>query len=77
METLNTYPSNAKQTTAFISPALPSVSDGAAVRTIFRQEQGNGADPSDPVAKGISPVTPASMPDVAGQGVSGIVPTLQ
>ncbi len=77
METLNTYPSNAQQTTAFTSPALPSISGGAAATPVFRQEHGNGADPSDPVAKGGSPVTPASMPDVAGQGVSGIVPTLQ
>ena len=76
METLNTYPSNAQQTTAFTSPALPFVSGGAVLTTISRQEQGNGADPSDPVAKGGSPVT-ASMAVVAGQGVSGIVPTLQ
>lgn len=42
--------------------------------TIPGQQQGNGVDPG---ASGGAPITPFSLPDTAGQGVSGIVPTLQ
>ncbi|KAF6238047.1 hypothetical protein HO173_003681 [Letharia columbiana] len=74
METLTTHPSNAQQATAFTSPASLSFPGGAAAMAIPGQQQGNGVDPG---ASGGAPITPLNLPDTAGQGVSGIVPTLQ
>ncbi|KAF6222294.1 hypothetical protein HO133_001380 [Letharia lupina] len=73
METLTTHPSNAQQATAFTSPASLSFPGGAVAMTIPGQQEGNGVDPG---ASGGAPITPFSLPDTAGQGVSGIVPTL-
>ena len=74
---LPTHPSNPQQATALTSPALTSLPSGAAGVQTTGQQQGNAVDPSDPAANGIGPLTPANLPDAAGQGLSGIIPTLQ
>ena len=78
METLATHPSNAKQAAVFTSPASLSFPNGAtAVITPVQQQQSNEADTSNSTANGVTSVIPTNVPDAAGQGVSGIVPTLQ
>ena len=77
METLTTQPSNAQRVAVFPSPASLSFTGGAAATSTPGQQRSNGADTSDSTANGVTPVTLANLPDTAGQGVSGIVPTLQ
>ncbi|KAL8849738.1 MAG: hypothetical protein Q9221_005282 [Calogaya cf. arnoldii] len=93
MDSLTTHPSTAQQATAFTSPASLSFPGGAGDLTPPSEKDGyalangksgktNGAD--GPVhggnatsnGTGVTPTTPAATPG-AGQGVSGIVPTLQ
>ena len=90
MDTLTTHPSTAQQAQAFTSPASLSFPGGAGDLTPPSEKDGNsqangtyangsqqkGGDASAPVANGVTPTTPAATPG-AGQGVSGIVPTLQ
>ncbi|KAL8795434.1 MAG: hypothetical protein Q9195_002023 [Heterodermia aff. obscurata] len=86
---LNTHPSTAIQASAFTSPASLSFPGGAGDLTPPSEKDGNmqangasaytgqqlkGADASN--GSGVTPTTPAATPG-AGQGVSGIVPTLQ
>lgn len=93
MESLTTHPSTAQQAKAFTSPASLSFPGGAGDLTppssekdgqhipggssadgkVTGQQQGANASSS---GTGVNPSTPAATPG-AGQGVSGIVPTLQ
>ena len=89
MDTLNTHPSTAIQASAFTSPASlsfpggagdltpPSEKDGliqANGASAYTKEQSQGGNANN--GTGVTPTTPAATPG-AGQGVSGIVPTLQ
>ena len=91
MDSLTTHPSNALQATAFTSPASlsypggtgdltpPSEKDGHnQVNGSWAQANGNGQLQGGNATNGngVTPTTPAATPG-AGQGVSGIVPTLQ
>ncbi|KAL9064139.1 MAG: hypothetical protein Q9161_009077 [Pseudevernia consocians] len=93
METLTTHPSTAQQATAFTSPASLSFPGGAGELTPPSEKDGNsqangtsgayqsGQQPQKGVdassnGNGVTPTTPAATPG-AGQGVSGLVPTLQ
>lgn len=93
MDSLTTHPSTAQQATAFTSPASLSFPGGTGDLTPpsekdgFAQANGksgktNGADGqvhggnATSNGNGVTPTTPAATPG-AGQGVSGIVPTLQ
>lgn len=86
---LNTHPSTAIQASAFTSPASlsfpggagdltpPSEKDGhvqANGASAYTGQQSKGGDAIN--GNGVTPTTPAATPG-AGQGVSGIVPTLQ
>ena len=89
MDSLTTHPSNAQQAKAFTSPASLSYPGGAGELTppstekdgnhhgangnVNGQQQGGNASFT---GNGVTPATPAATPG-AGQGVSGIVPTLQ
>lgn len=93
MDTLTTHPSTAQQATAFTSPSSLSFPGGAGELTPPSEKDGNsqangangayqngqqqqkGADASSN-GNGVTPTTPAATPG-AGQGVSGIIPTLQ
>lgn len=91
MDTLTTHPSTAQQATAFTSPASLSFPGGAGELTPPSEKDGNpqanggayqngqqlqkGVDASN-IGNGVTPTTPAATPG-DGQGVSGIVPTLQ
>ena len=88
MDTLTTHPATATQATAFTSPGSLSFPGGAGELTPPSEKDGNpqaiggyqngmqqqkGVDaPSN--GTGVTPTTPAATP---GEGVSGIVPTLQ
>ena len=90
MDSLTTHPSTAQQAKAFTSPASLSFPGGAGELTPPSAEKdgqnlsgGNGADGkvngqqgATASTAGVMPATPAATPG-AGQGVSGIVPTLQ
>jgi transcription initiation factor TFIID TATA-box-binding protein len=86
MDSLTTHPSTAQQAKAFTSPASLSYPGGAGDLTPPSSEkdvqgkmngQQSGADASQ-AGNGVTPATPAATPGaVAGQGTSGIVPTLQ
>jgi len=93
MDSLTTHPSTAQQAKAFTSPASLSFPGGAGDLTppssekdgqnlhggssvdgkANGQQQGTNATPA---GNGVTPATPAATPG-AGQGASGIVPTLQ
>ncbi|KAI4168763.1 MAG: hypothetical protein LQ343_006145 [Gyalolechia ehrenbergii] len=93
MDSLTTHPSTAQQATAFTSPASLSFPGGAGDLTppsekdghsqangvsgqtngVIGQVHGGNATSN---GNGVTPTTPAATPG-AGQGVSGIVPTLQ
>ena len=91
MDTLTTHPSTATQATAFTSPGSLSFPGGAGELTPPSEKDGNsqangasgayqngqqqqkGADATTN-GHGVTPTTPAATP---GEGVSGIVPTLQ
>lgn len=92
MDSLTTHPSTAQQAKAFTSPASLSFPGGAGDltppssekdghnqadgKTNGTQDGGNAAQSS---GNGVTPATPVATPGnaVAGQGTSGIVPTLQ
>lgn len=92
MESLTTHPSTAQQAKAFTSPASLSFPGGAGDLTPPSSEKDgqnlNGGSYADgkmngsqlggnaQSGNGVTPATPAATPG-AGQGVSGIVPTLQ
>ncbi|KAL8670494.1 MAG: hypothetical protein Q9168_004976 [Polycauliona sp. 1 TL-2023] len=93
MDSLTTHPATAQQATAFTSPASLSFPGGAGDLTPPSEKDGyaqangkpgktNGVDAQANGANaalngnGVTPTTPAATP-AAGQGVSGIVPTLQ
>ena len=93
MDSLTTHPSTAQQANAFTSPASLSFPGGTGDLTPPSEKEGhpqangisgqtNGADGQVPGGNattngtGVIPTTPAATPG-AGQGVSGIVPTLQ
>jgi len=87
MESLTTHPSTAQQAKAFTSPASLSFPGGAGDMTPPSSEKdglaqngmlglANGQQQGANVTSGVAPATPAATPG-AGQGVSGIVPTLQ
>ncbi|KAL8732893.1 MAG: hypothetical protein Q9166_002494 [cf. Caloplaca sp. 2 TL-2023] len=93
MDSLTTHPSTAQQATAFTSPASLSFPGGAGDLTPPSEKDGysqangksgktNGVDGqvhggnATTNGNGVTPTTPAATPG-AGQGVSGIVPTLQ
>ena len=91
MDTLTTHPSTAQQAQAFTSPASLSFPGGTGELTppsdgqthgIPSQTNGlNGAGQQKGVdatanGTGVTPTTPAATPG-EGQGVSGLVPTLQ
>lgn len=93
MDSLTTHPSTAQQATAFTGPASLSFPGGAGDLTPPSEKDGhsqangvsgqtNGADGqayggnATTNGNGVTPTTPAATPG-AGQGVSGIVPTLQ
>lgn len=89
MDTLMTHPSSAQQAQAFTSPASLSFPGGAGDLTPPSEKDGHpqangqangqsqkGVDASGQLGNGVTPTTPAATPG-AGQGVSGIVPTLQ
>ena len=93
MDSLTTHPSTAQQAKAFTSPASLSFPGGAGDLTPPSSEKdgqhlhgGSGADGrvngqqhgsnSTTAGNGVTPATPAATPS-AGQGASGIVPTLQ
>ncbi|KAI4214363.1 MAG: hypothetical protein LQ351_003116 [Letrouitia transgressa] len=91
MESLTTHPSTALQATAFTSPASLSYPGGTGDLTPPSEKDGhtqangilnhvNGSSQPNGVnavnGNGVAPATPAATPS-AGQGVSGIVPTLQ
>jgi len=82
-----THPANAQQAKAFTGPASLSFPGGAGDLTPPSsekdgQQQNNGAygygngQAGNAAGNGVTPATPAATPG-AGQGVSGIVPTLQ
>jgi transcription initiation factor TFIID TATA-box-binding protein len=93
MDSLTTHPSTAQQAKAFTSPASLSFPGGAGDLTppssekdgqhlnggssadgkVNGQQQGSNATSA---GNGVTPATPAATPG-AGQGASGIVPTLQ
>jgi hypothetical protein len=87
MDSLTTHPSTAQQAKAFTSPASLSYPGGAGDLTPPSSEKDGqnmsgkmnglqlGADASQN-GNGVTPATPAATPG-AGQGSSGIVPTLQ
>ena len=93
MDSLTTHPATAQQAKAFTSPASLSFPGGAGDLTppssekdgqnlnggsgidgkmIGQQQGGSASQPGN----GVTPATPAATPG-AGQGVSGLVPTLQ
>lgn len=90
MDSLNSHPSTAQQAKAFTSPASLSFPGGAGDLTPPSEKDGlqqnNGANGyvngqqsganAAASGNGVMPATPAATPG-AGQGVSGIVPTLQ
>jgi len=89
MDSLTTHPSTALQAKAFTSPASLSFPGGAGDLTPPSSEkdginlgangQVNGQQLGANAAtsgNGVTPATPAATPS-AGQGASGIVPTLQ
>ncbi|KAL8768655.1 MAG: hypothetical protein Q9209_005214 [Squamulea sp. 1 TL-2023] len=93
MDSLTTHPSTAQQATAFTSPASLSFPGGAGDLTPPSEKDGypqangksgktTGVDGqvhggnATSNGNGVTPTTPAATPG-AGQGVSGIVPTLQ
>ena len=93
MVSLTTHPSTAQQAKAFTSPASLSFPGGAGELTPPSSEKDgqnvNGGISADAKVNGpqqgatatssgtgVTPSTPAATPG-AGQGVSGIVPTLQ
>lgn len=86
MDSLTTHPSTAQQAKAFTSPASLSFPGGAGDLTPPSSEKDghnadgkmNGQQQGSNAAQGngVTPATPAATPG-AGQGVSGIVPTLQ
>jgi transcription initiation factor TFIID TATA-box-binding protein len=87
METLTTHPSNAVEANAFTAPHSLSFPGGVGHITPPSenglQSQTNGQITGKPAVNGSSaadtgatPATPAATPG-AGQGVSGIIPTLQ
>jgi len=91
MDSLTTHPSTAQQAKAFTSPASLSFPGGAGELTPPSSEKDgqhlNGGSSADgkmngqqqgtiAIGNGVTPATPAATPG-AGQGVSGIVPTLQ
>lgn len=82
-----THPSTAQQAKAFTAPASLSFPGGAGDLTPPSSEkdgqhqQTNGSNnygngQAQQSGNGVTPATPAATPG-AGQGVSGIVPTLQ
>jgi hypothetical protein len=87
MDSLTTHPSTAQQAKAFTSPASLSYPGGAGDLTPPSSEKDGqnmsgkmnglqlGADAAQN-GNGVTPATPAATPG-AGQGSSGIVPTLQ
>jgi transcription initiation factor TFIID TATA-box-binding protein len=85
MDTLTTHPSTAAEARAFTAPHSLSFPGGAGHITPpsekEAQSQANGqVNGHQPAANGngpaAAPATPAATPG-AGQGVSGIIPTLQ
>ena len=89
MDTLTTHPSNAAEARAFTAPHSLSFPGGAGHITPPSEKDGqahqaNGVNAHQPVVNGsapgptptAAPATPAATPG-AGQGVSGIIPTLQ
>lgn len=86
MESVITHPATAQQAKAFTAPASLSFPGGAGELTPpssekdGHQQQTNGSNGLGQNAAnggtGVTPTTPAATPG-AGQGVSGIVPTLQ
>lgn len=92
MDSLTTHPSTALQAKAFTSPASLSFPGGAGDLTPPLDKDGHllpngGANGhvngqslqggnATTTGSGVTPATPAATPG-AGQGVSGIVPTLQ
>lgn len=93
MDTLTTHPSTAQQAKAFTSASSLSYPGGAGDLTppssekdghlqanggangqVNGSQQGGNATAN---GNGVTPATPAATPGAAGQGVSGIVPTLQ
>jgi len=89
MDTLTTHPSTAAEARAFTAPHSLSFPGGAGHITPpsekdgqQQQHQANGVNAHQPVVNGsapaaaAAPATPAATPG-AGQGVSGIIPTLQ
>lgn len=91
MDSLSTHPANAQQAKAFVAPTSLSFPGGAGDLTPPSSEKDgqhqtngangytNGQQQGAPTsANGVMPATPAATPAAgAGQGVSGIVPTLQ
>ena len=76
-----THPATAQQAKAFTAPASLSFPGGAGELTPPSSEkdghpQTNGFGQNGLQGTGVTPTTPAATP-VGGQGVSGIVPTLQ
>ena len=76
-----THPATAQQAKAFTAPASLSFPGGAGELTPPSSEkdghhQTNGYGNGQLQGSGVIPSTPAATPG-AGQGVSGIVPTLQ
>lgn len=80
MDSITTHPSTAQQAKAFTAPTSLSFPGGAADITPPSTEKDGAHQPNGGVgpaqANGVTPATPAATPG-AGQGVSGIVPTLQ
>jgi transcription initiation factor TFIID TATA-box-binding protein len=85
MDSLTTHPATAQQAKAFTSPASLSFPGGAGDLTPPSEKdaqgkmngQQSGGDASQ-TGNGVTPATPAATPGAAaGQGSSGIVPTLQ
>lgn len=81
---LTTHPSTAEEAKRFTAPHSLSFPGGAGHITPPSEKDSqsqtnghvvNGAGPSS--APGAIPATPAATPGAAGQGVSGIIPTLQ
>lgn len=91
MEAITTHPMTAQQAQAFTAPTSLSFPGGTGNLTPPSEKDGssqangqmNGANGQQPQkgtdasnGNGVTPSTPAATP-VAGQGASGIVPTLQ
>jgi len=74
MDSLITHPSNAQQAKTFTAPTSLSFPGGAGDLTPPSSEK--DAQQTNNGTNGVMPATPAATPG-AGQGVSGIVPTLQ